>query len=75
MSRRILVFSGTTEGKNVALTLARRGWQVEMCVATEYGEKVLPEHAGVNVRVGRLCFCSIRWTGRCARATLRRKRV
>lgn len=54
MSRRILVFSGTTEGKNVALTLARRGWQVEMCVATEYGEKVLPEHAGVNVRVGRL---------------------
>ena len=51
---KILIFSGTTEGKIISHNLAERGFEVTMCVATEYGEKVVPENKNVDVRVGRL---------------------
>lgn len=52
---RLLVFAGTTEGRELLETLlARGGTQVTACVATEYGAGLLPKHSGLSVRVGRL---------------------
>lgn len=43
MSRqRILIYAGTTEGRVLAEYLVRQGVRVHVCVATEYGESLLP---------------------------------
>ena len=36
--RQVLIFSGTTEGRELAQRLAEQGIPVVVCVATEYGE-------------------------------------
>lgn len=52
---RILVFAGTTEGREWIETLLARG-QIGLtaCVATEYGAQLLPKDPRLQVRVGRL---------------------
>lgn len=49
---KILLFGGTTEGRMFASWLCNRQIAATICVATEYGESLLP--AGLDVRVGRL---------------------
>ncbi len=51
----VLVFAGTTEGRQICLFLAEHGMQVTACVATEYGEAMLPpDAAGLQVHTGRM---------------------
>lgn len=52
--RKILVFSGTTEGRSLVEILSQNGIECDVCVATEYGEQVMPELENVKLMVGRL---------------------
>jgi precorrin-6A/cobalt-precorrin-6A reductase len=51
---RILLFGGTTEGREMAVALAERGFLVTVSVATQYGEEVLPCQNGITPHVGRM---------------------
>lgn len=51
---KICVFAGTTEGRELVSFLAGQPVAVTACVATEYGETLLPEAANVTVLTGRL---------------------
>lgn len=52
---RLLLFAGTTEGRELAEFLARSGIACEICVATEYGEQLLETVSPVHtVHAGRL---------------------
>ena len=44
---RIVIFSGTTEGRMLAQTLSENGIHCIIFVATEYGESVMPEMDGL----------------------------
>ena len=50
----ILIFAGTTEGRELSECLAVAGIAHTLCVATEYGEIVLKEHPLVKVHKGRM---------------------
>ena len=41
--KKILLYAGTTEGRKLASYLGRRGVRLHVCVATAYGESLLPE--------------------------------
>lgn len=49
-----VIFSGTTEGRELSRTLAARGAEVTVSVATPLGREEQGEAAGVLVRCGRL---------------------
>lgn len=51
---RVVIFSGTTEGRILACALAGMGAQVCVCVATEYGQEEQPAEPGIEIRTGRL---------------------
>ena len=51
---KIALFSGTTEGRELSLQLAGAGYAVTVFVATEYGSEEQGEHAGIEVREGRI---------------------
>ena len=51
---KILIFAGTVEGRALAEELAGSGIQVHVCVATEYGEKLLPKGDNLSVTSSRL---------------------
>lgn len=51
---RILIFSGTTEGRELAETLAYSGIKSLICVATEYGTQVMGENEKIEIHQGRL---------------------
>lgn len=52
---KLLLFAGTTEGRELASWLDRQGVSAHVCVATEYGEAVLLPDAGRHrVHTGRL---------------------
>ena len=51
---KILLFSGTTEGRRLSCTLAELGAQVTVCVATEYGAEEQGTAPGVTVHTGRM---------------------
>ncbi len=51
---RVLVFAGTTEGKEISIYLADNGIWVTACVATEYGNMVMPHNDRIEVKTGRL---------------------
>ena len=51
---RVLLFGGTSEGSELARWLAGRGCPVDLCVATEYGHILAPNHPGIAVHTGRL---------------------
>ena len=50
---RIVIFSGTTEGRLLSHLLAEKGAAVTVCVATEYGCEEQGEAPGVTVLTGR----------------------
>jgi precorrin-6A/cobalt-precorrin-6A reductase len=50
----VLLFGGTSEGRTLALWLAEQGWQVTLCVATEYGAALAPDAPGIHTVTGRL---------------------
>lgn len=52
--KKILIFSGTTEGRRLSEHLAARQIPHEVSVATEYGELVMKEHPLVTIHRGRL---------------------
>lgn len=52
--KEILVFGGTTEGRRIAKTLCSDGFSCTVCVATEYGEKVMEAARGMTIRCGRM---------------------
>lgn len=56
--RPVLLFGGTTEGRELAARLAGRGQRTILCVATDYGREVLePEllaNSCLDVRIGRM---------------------
>lgn len=51
---RFLLFSGTTEGRQLSHALAALGAEVTVCVATDYGRETQGEAPGITVRAGRL---------------------
>lgn len=51
---KVLIFAGTVEGRTLAEHLAEKGYEVHVCVATEYGESLLPKHAGLHISHKRL---------------------
>ena len=50
----ICIFAGTTEGRRLAEELARAGLSMYVCVATEYGEALIPKGGNVTVSARRL---------------------
>lgn len=52
--KEILIFAGTTEGRELSECLASAGIAHTICVATEYGEIVLKEHPLTSVHCGRM---------------------
>ena len=50
----ICIFGGTTEGRRLAEFLRGQGGRVTVCVATEYGEALIPESDDVRVLAGRM---------------------
>lgn len=61
-SKNILIFGGTSEGRILTEKLASRGFSCNVCVATDYGEQILEQDAGlaeelrkrVSVHTGRM---------------------
>ena len=51
---KILLFAGTTEGRNLAEFLEKNQIPTEVCVATQYGETLLEEGKYLHVHAGRL---------------------
>ena len=51
---RIVVFGGTTEGRELSRTLASLGARVTVCVASAYGEEEQGSAPGITTRVGPL---------------------
>ena len=51
---KIVIFSGTTEGRQLSGMLCEYGFPHTVCVATEYGCDVMPPNPLVTVKVGRL---------------------
>ena len=49
----IVIFGGTTEGRELSAALALRGVAVTVCVATDYGREEQGEIPGVTVLTGR----------------------
>ena len=50
----ICIFAGTTEARRLVELLSTQPVSVTACVATEYGETLLPEGSNVTVRSGRI---------------------
>ena len=51
---KILIFAGTTEGRELSEWLCEKGCAHDLCVATEYGEQVMNEDPLVKVHTGRM---------------------
>lgn len=51
---KILLFAGTTEGRELAEYLNRHEVETHVCVATEYGEKLMVEGRFLHTHAGRL---------------------
>lgn len=52
--KRVVIFSGTTEGRLLSEHLAEAGVEVTACVATEYGEKLMRPQSCLSVHSGRM---------------------
>ncbi len=51
---RVVIFSGTTEGRELSVETAALGMETLVCVATEYGKEVQTHESGIQVHSGRL---------------------
>ena len=49
----ILIFGGTTEGRNLSYVLAEKGAEITVCVATAYGAEEQGEFENITVLEGR----------------------
>lgn len=54
MEKCIVLFAGTTEGREICEYCIRRGIAAEVYVATEYGKEVLPKANNLRIHVGRM---------------------
>jgi len=54
LKNKLCIFAGTTEGRALAEHLADQPLSVTVCVATEYGEALLPKAENLTVRTGRM---------------------
>lgn len=54
LTEKVLVFAGTTEGRQLCEYLAGYGLDVTACVATEYGRVAMPERENLRIHTGRL---------------------
>lgn len=52
--KKIAVFSGTSEGRELSEKLSLKGIEVDVFVATEYGEKVINKNGFLDIHCGRL---------------------
>jgi precorrin-6A/cobalt-precorrin-6A reductase len=52
--KKLLIFAGTTEGRELAGAAEKLGFDVTASVATEYGESFLAGEDGVHVHAGRM---------------------
>lgn len=52
--KRVLIFSGTTEGRKLAEILAKAGVPATVCVAGEYGKQVMHPLPGIVLHQGRM---------------------
>ncbi|MDE7254327.1 MAG: precorrin-6A reductase [Acetatifactor sp.] len=50
----IIIFGGTTEGRELAEALGGMQLQVHLCVATAYGASLLPNFDNIKIHMGRL---------------------
>ena len=70
---KIVIFGGTTEGRELSKLLAAAGASVTVCVATEYGEEEQGSVPGVTIRIGPLSAAKkqalLRDAGLCVDAT------
>ena len=49
---KILIFGGTTEGRNLSRALAEAGGEVTVCVVSDYGARQQGDHPGIDVETG-----------------------
>lgn len=52
--KQVLIFAGTTEGRQITEELTGAGISCKVCVATEYGKAMLKEQKGLVILEGRL---------------------
>ena len=52
--KQILIFAGTTEGRQLIERLCRYHIQIHACVATEYGKEVLPQSNQITIHAQRM---------------------
>ena len=52
--KKVLIYAGTTEGRKLVSYLGRRGVRLHVCVATAYGESLLPEEENITVTHDRM---------------------
>lgn len=52
--KQILIFAGTTEGRQLIERLCRYHIQIHACVATEYGKEVLPQNKQIIIHAQRM---------------------
>ena len=58
--KKVLIYAGTTEGRMLAEQLAAEHIPCHVCVATAYGQLVMPKMDGVEVTTGRLDIAQMR---------------
>ena len=51
---KLVIFAGTSEGRDLCTRLSQAGREAMVCVATEYGKEVLPPMPGITVHTGRM---------------------
>jgi len=51
---KVIIFGGTTEGRELAGFCARYQVPALVCVASEYGSQMLPEHSCLSIHTGKL---------------------
>ncbi len=52
--KKVIIFGGTTEGRNLAATLTAAGISTVYCVATEYGKEPVAESPLIKIHAGRM---------------------
>lgn len=51
---KVIIFGGTTEGRELAGFCGEQRIPALVCVASEYGQQVLPEYPSLNIHTGKL---------------------
>lgn len=57
--KKILIFGGTTEGREIAEHLAQCKISCDVCVATAYGEQLIEKSQFIDIKAGRLGYKEI----------------